>query len=66
MDFGITWGASHSLIQSITFDDYYFWTAALSDAYLEGIKVEYTSKRNFNEYSQYYDPINKNYQRIAN
>ena len=66
MDFGITWGASHSLIQSITFDDYYFWTAALSDAYPEGIKVEYTSKRNYNELSQYYDPINKNYQRIAN
>ena len=28
MDFGITWGSSHSLIQSVTFDDNYFWTAA--------------------------------------
>ena len=39
MDFGLTWGASHSLIQSATADDLYFWTAALSDAYPMGIKV---------------------------
>ena len=58
MDFGITWGASHSLIQSATFDENYFWTAALSDAYPEGIKVEYTSKKNF---TSEYDPVNKKY-----
>jgi len=58
MDFGSNWGASHSLIQSATFDEYYFWTAALSDAYPEGIKIEYTSKRDF---SSTYDPINKKY-----
>ena len=63
MDFGFTWGASHSLIQSATFDDNYFWTAALSDAYPEGIKVEYTSKKNF---TSEYDPVNKKYNlRIA-
>ena len=65
MDFGITWGASHSLIQSVTFDDYYFWTAALSDAYPEGINVEYTSKREFKQEIYYYDPVNKIFPRIA-
>ena len=55
MDFGKTWGASHSLIQSITADDNYFWTAALSDAYPKGIKVSYTSKT---EFSSSMDPIN--------
>ena len=50
-DFGKIFGASHSLIQSATFDDNYFWTASLSDAYPEGIRVEYTSKTNFqNDY----------------
>ena len=59
MDFGITWGASHSLIQSATFDNKnHFWTAALSDAYPEGIKIEYTSKRDF---SSSFDPVNKKY-----
>ena len=58
MDFGITWGSSHSLVQSVTFDDFYFWTAALGDAYPEGIKVEYTSK---SEFSNEYDPIHKKY-----
>ena len=59
MDFGITWGASHSLIQSATFDDKnHFWTAALSDAFPEGISVEYTSKRDF---TSAYDPVNKKY-----
>ena len=57
-DYGITWGASHSLIQSATLDQNYFWTAALSDAYPEGIKVEYTSKKDF---TNDYDPINKKY-----
>ena len=58
MDFGITWGASHSLIQSVTFDENYFWTTALSDAYPEGISVEYTSKKDF---TSEYDPVNKKY-----
>ena len=58
LDFGITWGASHSLIQSITIDDFYFWTAALSDAYPEGISVEYTSKKDL---TNAYDPVNKKY-----
>ena len=58
IDFGMTWGTSHSLIQSATFDENYFWTAALGDALPEGIKVEYTSKRQF---SNDYDPINKKY-----
>ena len=55
MDFGSTWGASHSLIQSITADENYFWTAALSDAYPMGIKVVYTSKTKFYNSN---DPIN--------
>ena len=58
MDFRLTWVASHSLIQSITFDEYCFWTASLSDAYPFGIKVEYTSKRDF---SNSYDSKNKKY-----
>ena len=58
MDFGVTWGSSHSLIQSATFDEYYFWTAALGDAYPQGINVEYTSK---SEFSNDYDPIHKKY-----
>ena len=61
MDFGLTWGASHSLIQSVTFDENYFWTAALSDAYPMGIKVEYTSKRDLNKNIGSYDSINKKY-----
>ena len=56
MDFGCNWGSSHSLIQSATFDEFYFWTAALGDAYPQGINVEYTSKRDF---STSYDSINK-------
>ena len=63
MDFGNTWGASHSLIQSITFDDLYFWTAALSDAYPEGINVEYTSKKDFSTSYYDYDSVNKKYAR---
>ena len=60
MDFGNNWGASHSLIQSATFDNKnHFWTAALSDAYPEGIQVQYTSKRDLNEYA--FDPVNKKY-----
>ena len=58
MNFGITWGASHSLIQSATFDNNYFWTAALSDAYPEGIKVEYTSKTKL---TSAFDPVNQKY-----
>ena len=59
MDFGDTWGSSHSLIQSVTADDLYFWTAALSDAYPEGIKVEYTSKKYFLNNYWDYDAFNK-------
>ena len=63
MDFGITWGSSHSLIQSVTFDNDHFWTAALSDAYPEGISVQWTSKKNF---TSDFDPINKKYnQRVV-
>ena len=58
LDFGDTWGSSHSLIQSATFDNDYFWTATLSDAYPEGIKVIYTSKKHF---TKQYDSINKKY-----
>ena len=58
MDFAITWGASHSLIQSATYDNNYFWTAALSDAHPYGIRVEYTSKKDF---TGEYDPVNKKY-----
>ena len=62
MDFGFTWGTSHSLIQSATFDEYYFWTAALGDAVPEGISVIHTSKADIaNEDVFYYDPINKKY-----
>ena len=56
IDFGLIFGSSHSLIQSATFDENYFWTATLSDAYPQGIKVEYISKRNF---KNDYDPVNK-------
>ena len=55
MDFGITWGASHSLIQSATADENYFLTAALSDGYPQGIKITYTSKT---EFSSSFDPVN--------
>ena len=61
MNFGITWGASHSLIQSATFNNNYFWTAALSDAYPEGIKVEYTSKT---ELTSSFDAVNQKYNSI--
>ena len=50
------WGASHSLIQSATFDNDYFWSASLSDCYPQGIKVQYTSKR---EFQNNYDAVNK-------
>ena len=58
MYFGETWGASHSLIQSVTFNDDYFFSAALSDAYPKGISVEYTSKK---EITNSYDSVNKKY-----
>ena len=58
MDFGNSWGCSHSLIQSATFDEFFFWTAALGDAYPQGINVQYTSKIDF---SSIYDKINKKY-----
>ena len=55
-DFGIIFGASHSLIQSVTFDNNYFWTATLSDAYPQGIRVQYISKR---EFQNNYDAVFK-------
>ena len=58
VDFGIVWGASHSLIQSACFDENYFWSATLSDAYPNGIRVEYTSKK---EFSNSYDAVAKKY-----
>ena len=63
IDYGCTWGASHSLIQSVTADDNYFWTAALSDAYPMGIKVVYTSKTQFSSWDK--DAVaNKNNARV--
>ena len=56
LDFGFIWGASHSLIQSATFDDNYFWTASLSDYAPQGIKVKYTSKK---EFQNNYDAVAK-------
>ena len=62
LDFGNTWGASHSLVQAATFDEFYFWTAALADASPYGIRVQYISKRNisYNTYNSY-DPVSKKY-----
>ena len=56
MDFGPIFSASHSLIQSATFDDKYFWTASLSDAYPQSIRVTYISKTKF---QNNYDPVHK-------
>ena len=56
MNFGRTWGASHSLIQSATYNDQYFFSASLSDSHPEGILVMDTSK---NEFLSDYDPVNK-------
>ena len=61
LDFGNTWGSSHSLIQSVTYDEYNFWTAALGDAYPEGISVQITSKRNISYNINDYDLINKKF-----
>ena len=58
MDFNITWGSSHSLIQLASFNEHYFWKAALGDAYPQEIKVEYTSKTDFFDS---YDSVNKKY-----
>ena len=58
MNFAVEFGTIHSLIQSANFDEYYFWSASLSDGYPEGITVLYTSKTNF---TNVYDPINKKY-----
>ena len=56
MDFGPTWGASHSLIQSAASDKIYLWTASLSDGHPMGIKITYTSEHFFSNTN---DPINK-------
>ena len=47
-----------SLIQSVTFDEYYFWTSALGDAYTQGINVEFTSKMVF---TNTYFPLHQKY-----
>ena len=56
MDFGLTWGASHSLIQSVAINNLHFWTASLSDRYPMGIKITYTSLHHFSTTN---DPVNK-------
>ena len=56
MEFGLTWGASHSLIQSVAINNLHFWTASLSDRYPMGIKITYTSLHHFSKTN---DPINK-------
>ena len=61
MNIGLHWGASHSLIQTGTFDEYNFCTASLSDGNPEGIKVIFTSKTDFKKEEQDYDPILKKY-----
>ena len=61
MNIGFHWGASHSLIQTGTFDENYFWTASLCDGSTDGIKVIYVSKRDFKKGETDYDPILKKY-----
>ena len=64
MDFGITWGASQSFIQSATFDNNYFLTAALWNNKTQGIEIQYTSKR---EFDKSFDSVNKKYNsRVVN
>ena len=58
MDFGLTWGASGSLIQSVDINDVYFCTASLSDGHPMGIKITYTS---LHHHSTDTDPVNKKY-----
>ena len=59
IDFGNTWGASHTLIQSVTYDDNYFISAALSDP---GLYVCYVSKTEFDlGWSDHYDSVAKRY-----
>ena len=61
VDYGCGFGTSHSLISSVTFDEYNFYTASLTDSNdTEGINIIYTSKRDFEVTYNYYDPINKN------
>ena len=61
MNIGLNWGASHSLIQSGDFDEYYFCTASLSDGSPKGIKTTYISKTDFKKDERDYDPIFKKY-----
>ena len=59
IDFGNTWGASHTLIQSVTYDDNYFISAALMDP---GLLVVYVSKTEFDlDWNHYYDSVAKRY-----
>ena len=59
LDFGPTWSPTHSLLQSVTFDENYFWSATLGDDSLRSVSASYTSKANIRK--DVYDPINKKY-----
>ena len=60
MDFGCGFGTSHSLISSVAFDQYNFYTASLTDSNkTDGINIISTSKRDFQVTYNTYDPINK-------
>ena len=62
VDYGCGFGASHSLISSVTFDEYNVYTASLTDSNdTEGINILSTSKRDFQVTYNTYDPINKRY-----
>ena len=62
VDYGCGFGTSHSLISSITFDEYDVYTASLTDSNnTEGINILITSKRDFRVTYNDYDPINKKY-----
>ena len=59
IDFGDTWGTSHTLIQSATYDDKYYISAALSDP---GLNVVYVSKTEFDlTWNHYYDSVAKRF-----
>ena len=59
IDYGNTWGTSHTLIQSATYDENFFITAALSDP---GLNVYYTSKTEFDLFwNHYYDAVEKRF-----
>ena len=61
LDFGTGFWASHSLISSITFDKYNFYTISLCDSNGEGIIIIGTPKRDFQVTYNPYDLVNKKY-----